>query len=126
MIKVVFNGSKKAYEVSFSRMSEHVCTLIGAGLPKSKKGFLTFRASDDMPLGDWSEYTTIYRVLDDGLQFSDDGSVWIEPIMQEIPLPDSEIMNAAPQPTQIDRIEAQVLYTALMTDTLLEDEEVEA
>lgn len=28
------------------------------------------------------------------------------------------------QPTQQDRIEAQVMYTALMTDTLLESEEV--
>ena len=27
------------------------------------------------------------------------------------------------QPTQADRIEAQVMYTALMTDTLLESEE---
>jgi len=26
------------------------------------------------------------------------------------------------QPTQLDRIEAQVLYTALMTDTLIEEE----
>ena len=27
-----------------------------------------------------------------------------------------------PQPTQADKIEAQVLYTALMTDTLIEEE----
>ena len=28
----------------------------------------------------------------------------------------------APQPTQLDKIEAQVLYTALITDTLIEEE----
>lgn len=28
----------------------------------------------------------------------------------------------APAPTQIDRVEAQALYTALMTDTLLDEE----
>lgn len=33
------------------------------------------------------------------------------------PAPDSE-----PEPTQLDRIEAQVTYTALMTDTLIESE----
>ena len=33
------------------------------------------------------------------------------------PLPMSE---SAPEPTQMDRIEAQVTYTAMMTDTLLE------
>lgn len=34
------------------------------------------------------------------------------------PLPESEIDDDAP--TQLDRIEAQVAYTAMMTDTLLE------
>lgn len=28
-------------------------------------------------------------------------------------------------PTQLDRIEAQVLYTALMTDTLIEEEDAD-
>lgn len=31
-----------------------------------------------------------------------------------------EILNVEPAPTQLDIIEAQVTYTALMTDTLLE------
>lgn len=33
----------------------------------------------------------------------------------------NSIPNAPQEPTQADRIEAQVLYTALMTDTLLEE-----
>lgn len=33
-----------------------------------------------------------------------------------------EIEHAQPTPTDTDRIEAQVMYTALMTDTLLESE----
>ena len=28
--------------------------------------------------------------------------------------------SAAPEPTQLDRVEAQVAYTAMMTDTMLE------
>lgn len=36
------------------------------------------------------------------------------------PLPEEETTTA---PTQLDRIEAQTMYTALMTDTLLEDDE---
>ncbi|MBR5306684.1 MAG: hypothetical protein IKU47_07165 [Oscillospiraceae bacterium] len=35
------------------------------------------------------------------------------------PLPEPEIVEA---PTQLDRIEAQVTYTAMMTDTMLESE----
>ena len=119
MIKVLFNGSKKEYEVAFHKNSDHVCTLTGNKIPQSKKGFLTFRMSGEQ-LGDWSDYTTVYRILEDGVQFSNDGSVWTEP--EPVELPDPEIVDAAPQPTQIDRIEAQVLYTALMTDTLLEEE----
>lgn len=33
----------------------------------------------------------------------------------------NSIQNVVQEPTQEDRIEAQVLYTALMTDTLLEE-----
>lgn len=33
----------------------------------------------------------------------------------------NSIQNVTQEPTQADRIEAQVLYTALMTDTLLEE-----
>ncbi len=35
----------------------------------------------------------------------------------------ADIPDDTPQPTEADKLEAQVLYTALMTDTLLEDEE---
>ena len=39
---------------------------------------------------------------------------------EEIAEYDNSIINIPQEPTQEDRIEAQVLYTALMTDTLLE------
>ena len=123
MIKIKFLDQDALYPVSFTQDSAHVCTTIGEGIPQDTCGFQTFRMNGQ-PLGDRSDFTTIYRILDGGIQWSNDGSVWIEPIMQEIPLPDPELV--APQPTQLDRVEAQALYTALMTDTLLEDEEVEA
>ena len=34
---------------------------------------------------------------------------------------DKSMLDISKEPTQEDRIEAQVLYTALMTDTLLEE-----
>lgn len=37
------------------------------------------------------------------------------------PLPEPE--PEQPTPTQLDRVEAQAMYTALMTDTLLEEDE---
>ena len=36
-----------------------------------------------------------------------------------VPVPDPEPETEA-EPTQLDRVEAQVTYTAMMTDTLLE------
>lgn len=38
---------------------------------------------------------------------------------REVPEPEPE---PEPEPTQLDRVEAQAMYTALMTDTLLEEE----
>lgn len=48
--------------------------------------------------------------------FNEDGTKMIDYKATEIPvLPEPD-----PQPTQLDLIEAQVTYTAMMTDTLLE------
>lgn len=122
MIKIKFLDQDTLYPVSFTQDSAHVCTTIGEGIPQDTCGFQTFRMNGQ-PLGDRSDFTTIYRILDNGIQWSNDGSVWVDPPQPE-PVPDPE--PVAPQPTQLDRVEAQALYTALMTDTLLEDEEVEA
>lgn len=122
MIKIKFLDQDTLYPVSFTQDSAHICTTIGEGIPQDTCGFQTFRMNGQ-PLGDRSDFTTIYRILDNGIQWSNDGSVWVDPPQPE-PVPDPE--PVAPQPTQLDRVEAQALYTALMTDTLLEDEEVEA
>ena len=124
MIKIKFNNEPDVFrQVSFRRDSQHVVTLSADSVPQHTSGFMTFRDSDCKPLGNFSAYTTIYRVLEGGVQFSDDGSVYVEPPAPE-PIPDPEPVD--PQPTQLDRVEAQALYTALMTNTLLEDEEAEA
>lgn len=122
MIKIKFLDRDVFYPVSFTQDSVHVCTTIGEDIPQDTCGFQTFRMNGQ-PLGDRSDFTTTYRILDNGIQWSNDGSVWVDPPQPE-PVPDPE--PVAPQPTQLDRVEAQALYTALMTDTLLEDEEVEA
>lgn len=121
MIKIKFNNEPEVFrQVSFRRDSMHVVTLSADSVPQNTSGFMTFRDSDCKPLGNFSGYTTIYRALEDGVQFSDDGSVWVDPPTPE-PVPDPEPVD--PQPTQLDRIEAQVMYTAVMTDTLIEEVE---
>lgn len=47
-----------------------------------------------------------------------------EDILRYIRIPDEELARQEEQknkPTQLDRIEAQITYTAMMTDTLLEE-----
>lgn len=109
MIKIKYNNSTIFEEVTFAKIG-NIISLKGA--TENNSGFTTYRLSGEQ-LGDFSDYTTIYRLLDGEVQYSNDGSVYVDPIIPEQP--------SAPQPTQLDRIEAQVLYTALMTDTLIEE-----
>lgn len=76
------------------------CRILSATLPKyAQPGAITVAT---LPDGDISDYRYI------------DGECVYDP------LPEEETTTA---PTQLDRVEAQVMYTALMIDTLLEDDE---
>ena len=76
MIKIKFNEIEKPINVSFS-MQNNIITLTG-NVPQNTSGFVAYTVND-IVLGDYSEYTTIYRVLPDAVQFSNDGSVWVPP-----------------------------------------------
>lgn len=110
MIKIKYNNQSTCEAVTFSRISDHIISLKGA--TENNSGFTTYRLGGKQ-LGDFSDYATTYRLLDGEVQYSNDGSVYVEPQTPEQP--------SDTQPTQLDRIEAQVLYTALMTDTILEE-----
>lgn len=82
MIKIRFGSEDDARVVSFTRESGHIVTLGGiTGAPTT--GFTTWRMDGVTQLGDFSGYATIYRVLDNAVQLSDDGSVYVEPEMPE-------------------------------------------
>ena len=93
MIKIKINASDEIREVTFSRHSEHVIELGGiAEAPTT--GFTTWRMDGVTQLGDFSDYTTVYRTLDNAVQLSDDGSVYVEP---EVPEP------GEPKPTEEEK-----------------------
>lgn len=110
MIKIKFNSNKILKEVEFSKYG-NVVTLKGIA-EENTSGFCTYRLSGEQ-LGDFSDFTTIYDKGDDYVMFSNDGSVKPEPK----PHPEPSTV-----PTWQETIEAQVLYTAMMTDTLIEGE----
>nr|DAF41129.1 MAG TPA: hypothetical protein [Caudoviricetes sp.] len=93
MIKIKFNGATAMNDVSFARINNHVVEL-GGITDAPITGFTTWRMDGVTQLGDFGGYTTVYRVLDNAVQLSDDGSIYVEP---EVPEP------VEPQPTQEEK-----------------------
>lgn len=88
MLHLVYVGEKdKKYAVDFEQLSEHVIQITG-DFPVKGNGFtLTrFDCDDDW---DYTEFRTIYKTVEGGAQFSDDGSVYVAPPEPE-PEPDQE------------------------------------
>lgn len=75
MIKIKYNNQEYFEEVTFSKIG-NIVSLKGA--EENNSGFKTYRMSGEQ-LGDFSDYTTTYRLLDDEVQYSNDGSVFVEP-----------------------------------------------
>lgn len=77
MIKIKYNDSDIFYDVTFSR-TEHTVTLKG-DIPISNSGFTTYRMNGEQ-LGDFIDFNTVYRVGEGFVEYSNDGSVYEEPI----------------------------------------------
>lgn len=97
MILIQYKDSAEKIPVTFQRTDEHVVTLRGSKEPNAS-GFLTYRLDGETQLGDFSDYRTIYRVTEDSVSYSNDGSVWQEPEPPSFP-------DAAGKPTLEDRVE---------------------
>lgn len=76
MIKIKYNNSDTFYEVEFSRTNNTV-TLKGITEPNTS-GFKTYRLTGQQ-LGDFSDFNTIFKVENDSVTYSNDGSVYVEP-----------------------------------------------
>ena len=87
MIKLKYIGCKTEYNVDFSRISNHVIQVMGE-IPFKNNGFHLSRIGKE-DAWDYSGYTTLYKEVEGGLQFSDDGSVYVEPVIPD-PIPDPE------------------------------------
>ena len=79
MIKIKYNDSNIFHEVEFSR-TENTVILIGI-TETNTSGFCTYRMSGEQ-LGDFSDFTTVFKVENDSITYSNDGSVYIEPPKQ--------------------------------------------
>ena len=77
MIKIKFNNKTTFEEVEFSRTSNTV-TLKGI-TEENTSGFTTWRIDGKTQLGDFSDFTTVYKVDGDSVSYSNDGSAYVEP-----------------------------------------------
>ena len=105
MLKLQYLNQSEYFDVSFSPISANVVQILG-DFPVKDSGFTLSRELDDGTLdeiGDYKDYTTVYRTVEGGAQFSNDGSTYIppepepEPTLEEIKLSKINEMNAQQQ-----------------------------
>lgn len=84
MLKLQYIGLKTEYDVEFTILTKNIVQAKGS-LPAKTHGF-TISRHGKKDGWDYSKFTTIYRELEGAIQFSNDGSVYIEPE----PAPDPE------------------------------------
>ena len=77
MLNLTYVGESTVHKIEFNRNSEHVVSIKGT-LPAQTNGFILSREEkrDDW---EYKDYTTIYRELEGEIQFSNGGSVYVEP-----------------------------------------------
>ena len=77
MIKIRFNNSNIFHEVEFSR-TLNTTTLKGI-TEANRSGFTTWRMDGKTQLGDFSDFTTVYKIDGESVTYSNDGSIYVEP-----------------------------------------------
>ena len=78
MLNLAYVGENTIHKIEFNRKNSHIVSIKGL-LPAETKGFILSREGKK-DNWDYKDYTTIYRELDGEIQFSNDGSVYVEPI----------------------------------------------
>ena len=76
MIKIKYNNKNTFEDVNFSR-NENLVTMTPTS--PNPSGFTTWKLDGKTQLGDFSEFTTVYKVDGESVTYSNDGSVYIEP-----------------------------------------------
>lgn len=81
MLQLKYLKEQKIYPVSFKTISKNVVQITG-DFPVKTTGFTISKEGKNWK-GDYSDYTTVYQKLDDGVQFSNDGSTYVPPVPPE-------------------------------------------
>lgn len=74
-----YQNDNLSYEVKFKKISENIVQITG-NFPIKNDGFTLSRETHE-DNWDYSAFITIYREIENGCQFSNDGSVYAEPVV---------------------------------------------
>ena len=98
-----YKNEETTYDVEFKKISKNIVEIKG-DFPIKDVGFTLSRP--DMNDGwDYSEFITVYNEVDSGAQFSNDGSIYVEPI---IPTPTAEELAEMEEKERIANINNQI------------------
>ena len=98
MIKIKYNNRNSFEEVTFYRDGNIVTMTPTSPNPS---GFTTWKLDGKTQLGDFSEFTTVYKVDGESVTYSNDGSVYVEP-----PKPTEEELRKQALQTEKAELEA--------------------
>ena len=98
MIKIRYNNKSTFEEVAFYR-DNNLVTMTPT--TPNTSGFTTWKLDGVTQLGDFSDFTTVYRVDGDSVTYSNDGSVYVEP-----PKPTEEELRRQALQTEKAELEA--------------------
>ena len=98
MIKIKYNNKNTFDEVTFYR-NENLVTMIPT--TPNPSGFTTWKLDGKTQLGDFSDFTTVYKVDGESVTYSNDGSVYVEP-----PKPTEEELRRQALQTEKAELEA--------------------
>ena len=102
MIKIRYNNRNTFEEVTFYR-DGNIVTMTPTA--PNTSGFTTWKLDGKTQLGDFSDFTTVYRVDGESVTYSNDGSVYVEP-----PKPTEEEMRR--QALQMEKAELEAWLKA--------------
>lgn len=86
MLKIQYTGEKASHEIEFKKVTPHIVQIMG-NFPVKDKGFICYRDGNEDDKWSYKDYKTVFRTVEGGVQFSNDGSVYIAPPEPE-PEPD--------------------------------------
>ena len=98
MIKIRYNNKNVFEDVNFTRNGNLVTMTPTSPNPS---GFTTWKLDGVTQLGDFSDFTTIYKVDGESVTYSNDGSIYVEP-----PKPTEEELRRQALQTEKAELEA--------------------